>query len=76
MKLEGDRELLRGIVCAKLKGDIHNPGELNGKMIELKEYIKARYRLSDTSPEERKIDKQPLQMDSDGSERKRRPGGG
>ena len=76
MELEVDREVSRGIVCAKLKGEIHNPEELNGKMIELKEYIKARYRLSDTSPEERKNDKQPLQMDSDGSERKKRPGGG
>ena len=76
MELEVDWEVSRGIVCAKLNGDIHNPGELNGKMIELKEYIKARYKLSDTSPEERKNDKQSLQMDSDGSERKKRPGGG
>ena len=44
---EGDREVLRGIVCIKLKDDIHNPGELNGQMMELKEHVKARYRLSD-----------------------------
>ena len=44
---EDDREVLRGIVCVKLKDDIHNPGELNGKMMALKEDVKARYRLSD-----------------------------
>ena len=31
----------------KLKDDIHNPGELNGQMMALKEHVKARYRLSD-----------------------------
>ena len=31
----------------KLKEDIHNPGELNGQMMALKEHVKARYRLSD-----------------------------
>ena len=31
----------------KLKDDIHNPGELNGHIIALKEHVKARYRRSD-----------------------------
>ena len=44
---EDNRESLRRIVCVKLKDDIHNPGELNGQMMALKEHIKARYRLSD-----------------------------
>ena len=44
---EPDREILRRIVCVKLKDDIHNPGELNGQMMTLKEHVKARYRLSD-----------------------------
>ena len=43
---DDDRELLRRIVCVKLKDDIHNPGELNGQMMVLKEHVKARYRLS------------------------------
>ena len=47
LEAEGDREVLRGIVCVKLKDDIHNPGILNGQMMELKEHVKARYRLSD-----------------------------
>ena len=42
-----DREVLRRIVCVKLKDDIHSPGELNGQMMALKEHVKARYRLSD-----------------------------
>ena len=41
------REVLRSIVCVKLKDDIHSPGELNGQMMALKEHVKARYRLSD-----------------------------
>ena len=44
---EDDREILRRIVCVKLKDDIHNPGELNGQMMALKEHVKARYRLPD-----------------------------
>ena len=44
---EGVREVLRRIVCIKLKNDIHNPGELNGQMMALKEHVKARYRLSE-----------------------------
>ena len=44
---EDDREILRRIVCVKLKDDIHNPGELNGQMMALKEHVKVRYRLSD-----------------------------
>ena len=30
---DDDREVLRRIVCVKLKDDIHSPGELNGQMI-------------------------------------------
>ena len=44
---ESDREVLRRIVCVKLKDVILNPGELNGQMMALKEHVKARYRLSD-----------------------------
>ena len=44
---EDDREILRRIVCVKLKDNIHVPGELNGQMMALKEHVKARYRLSD-----------------------------
>ena len=42
---DDDREVLRRIVCVKLKDDIH--GELNGQMMALKEHVKARNRLSD-----------------------------
>ena len=45
-----DREVLRRIVCVKLKDYIHSPGELNGQMMQLKEHVEARYRLS--GPEE------------------------
>ena len=45
--LEIDRKIARRIVCVKLKDDIHNPGELNGQIMALKEHVKARYRLSD-----------------------------
>ena len=44
---EDDREILGRIVCVKLKDDIHNPGELTGQIMALKEHIKARYRLLD-----------------------------
>ena len=44
---EGDREVLRRIVCVKLKDDIHNPGELSGQMMILNDHVKARCRLSD-----------------------------
>ena len=37
---------MRRIVCVKLKVDIHSPGELNGQILELKEHVKARFRLS------------------------------
>ena len=30
---DDDREVLRRIVCVKLKDDIHSPGELNGQMV-------------------------------------------
>ena len=38
---ESDKEALRRIVCVKRKDDIHNPGELNGQMMALKEHVKA-----------------------------------
>ena len=44
---DGDRKILRMIVCAKLKDDIYSPGEMNGQIMALKEHVKARYRLSD-----------------------------
>ena len=44
---EDDKEILRRIVRVKHKDDIHNPGELNGHIIALKEHVKARYRRSD-----------------------------
>ena len=44
---EDDRAVLRRIVCVKLKDDIHNPGEMNGQMMAIKEHVKARHRLSD-----------------------------
>ena len=31
----------------KLNDDVHNPGEMNGQIMALKEHVKARYRLSD-----------------------------
>ena len=44
---EGDTKIVKRIICVKLKYDIHNPGEMNGQIMALKEHIKARYRLSD-----------------------------
>ena len=44
---EDDRKIMRRIVCVKLKDDIHNPGEMNGQIMALKEHVKARYMLSD-----------------------------
>ena len=44
---EGDKKVLRRIVCVKLRDNIHNPGELNGQMMALKDHVKAGYRLSD-----------------------------
>ena len=44
---EDDKKIMRRIVCVKLKDDIHNPGEMNGQIIALKEHVKSRYRLSD-----------------------------
>ena len=44
---EDDRKIMRRIVCVKLKDDFHNPGEMNGQIMALKEHVKARYRLSD-----------------------------
>ena len=44
---EDDKNILRRIVCVKLKDDIHSPGEMNGQIMALKEHLKARYRLPD-----------------------------
>ena len=44
---EEDRKSMRRTVCVNLKDDIHNPGEINGQIMALKEHVKARYRLSD-----------------------------
>ena len=44
---EDDRKIMRRIVCVELKNDIHNPGEMNGQIMALKEHFKARFRLSD-----------------------------
>ena len=44
---DDDRKIMSRIVCVKLKDDIHNPGEMNGQIMALKEHVKARYRLSD-----------------------------
>ena len=47
LKPEKDREILSRIMCVKLRDDIHNPGEMTGQMMALKERENARYRLSD-----------------------------
>ena len=44
---EDDRKIMKRIVCVKLKDDVHNPGEMNGQILALKEHVKARYKLSD-----------------------------
>ena len=44
---EDDRKIMGRIVCVRLKDDIHNPGEMNGQIMALKEHVKARDRLSD-----------------------------
>ena len=36
---EDDRKIIKRIVCVKLKDDIHNPGEMNGQIMALKEHI-------------------------------------
>ena len=41
------KEIMGRIVCVKLKDDIHNPGDLNGQMMALKEHVETRYQLSD-----------------------------
>ena len=39
-----DRKIMRKIVCVKLKDDIHNPGEMNGQIINDSEhYPKEHY---------------------------------
>ena len=44
---EDDMKIVKRIVCVKLNDDVHNPGEMNGQIMALKEHAKARYRLSD-----------------------------
>ena len=44
---EDDMKIVKRITCVKLNDDIHNPGEMNGQIMALKEHVKARYRLSD-----------------------------
>ena len=44
---EDDIKIVKRMICVKLSDDIHNPGEMNGQIMALKEHIKARYRLSD-----------------------------
>ena len=44
---EDDMKIVKRIICVKLNDDIHNPGEMNGLIMALKEHVKARYRLSD-----------------------------
>ena len=44
---EDDMKIVKRIICVKLNDDIHNPGEMSGQIIALKEHVKARYRLSD-----------------------------
>ena len=44
---EDDMKIVKKIICVKLNDDIHNPGEMNGQIMALKEHVKARYRLSD-----------------------------
>ena len=40
-------KIVKRMICVKLSDDIHNPGEMNGQIMALKEHVKARYRLSD-----------------------------
>ena len=44
---EDDMKIVIRILSVKLNDDIHNPGEMNGHIMALKEHVKARYRLSD-----------------------------
>ena len=44
---EDDMKVVKRIVCVKLNDDVHNPGEMNGQIMALREHVKARYRLSD-----------------------------
>ena len=36
---EDDRKIMKMIVCVKLKDEIHNPGEMNGHIMALKEHV-------------------------------------
>ena len=44
---EDDMKIVKRMICVKLTDDIHNPGEMNGQIMALKEHDKARYRLPD-----------------------------
>ena len=38
---EDDMKTVKRITCVKLNDDIHNPGEMNGQIMALKEHVKA-----------------------------------
>ena len=42
---ESDSEILSGLVCVKIRDDIHKPVESTGQTMALKNHVKARYRL-------------------------------
>ena len=44
---EDDMKIVKRMICVKLSDAIHNPGEMNGQIMALKEHVKARYRLPD-----------------------------
>ena len=44
---EDDMKIVKRIICVKLNDDIHNPGEMKGQIMALKQHVKAKYRLSD-----------------------------
>ena len=39
---EDDLKIVKRMICVKLNDDIHNPGEMNGQIMALKEHVKAR----------------------------------
>ena len=43
---DDNMKIVKRIICVKQNDDIHNPGEMNGQIMALKEHVKARYRLS------------------------------
>ena len=73
---DDDREVLRRIVCV----NIRSPGELNGQMTVLKEYVKARYILWDPIRAQKNekmassLSGRETRMDPDARQGKRRTG--